>query len=38
MVAQDNEGEDLTAVYCTFNGHFFLDFSIENAEIMENCI
>ena len=25
------------AAYCTFNGHVFLDFSIENAEITENC-
>ena len=24
------------AAYCTFNGRFFLDLSIENAEIMEN--
>ena len=23
--------------YCTFNGHFLLQFSIENAERMENC-
>ena len=27
---------DATA-YCTFNGHFFLELSIENAERMENC-
>ena len=25
------------ATYCTFNGHFSLDLSTENAEIVENC-
>ena len=27
----------LSAVYCSFNGHFFLELAVENAEIMENC-
>ena len=25
------------AAYCTFNGQFFLEFSLENPEMMENC-
>ena len=30
------EPELQPAAYCTFKGRIFLDFSIENAEIMEN--
>ena len=35
-VSQASAGEEGAAAYCTLYGHFFLQFSVVNAEIMAN--